>query len=65
METAELQDIIFAYMQKMKGKKKLKEKDVIRAISEETSQEKDTVKKALGKTYVFLRRRSEFSGNSQ
>jgi hypothetical protein len=47
METAELQDIIFAYMQKMKGKKKLKEKDVIRAISEETSQEKDTVKKAL------------------
>ena len=47
METAELQDKIFAYMQKMKGKKKLKEKDVIRAISEETSQEKDTVKKAL------------------
>jgi predicted RNA-binding protein (virulence factor B family) len=47
METAELQEKIFAYMEKMKGKKKLKEKDVIRAISEQTAQEKDTVKKAL------------------
>jgi hypothetical protein len=47
METAELQDKIFAYMQKMKGKKKLKEKDVIRALSEETGEEKDSVKKAL------------------
>ena len=36
METAELQDKIFAYMEKMKGKKKLKEKDVIKALAEET-----------------------------
>ncbi len=47
METAELQDKIFAYLEKMKGKKKLKEKDVIRAISGETGEEKDVVKKAL------------------
>jgi hypothetical protein len=30
MEQAEIQDEIFAYLEKMKGKKKLKEKDVIR-----------------------------------
>lgn len=47
METSELQDKIYAYMEKMKGKKKLKEKDIIRAISEETGEEKDVVKKAL------------------
>lgn len=47
METAELQDKIFAYLEKMKGKKKLKEKDVIRAISGETGEDKDVVKKAL------------------
>jgi hypothetical protein len=47
MEIAELQDKIFAYMQKMKGKKKLKEKDIIRTISEETGEDKEVVKKAL------------------
>ena len=29
METAELQDKIFAYLEKMKGKKKLKEKSLL------------------------------------
>jgi len=47
METAELQEKIFAYMEKMKGKKKLKEKDVIKALAEETSEAPDMVKKAL------------------
>lgn len=47
METSELKDKIFAYMEKMKGKKKLKEKDVINAISGETGEEKEVVKKAL------------------
>jgi len=47
METAELQDKIFAYMEKMKGKKKLKEKDVIKALAEETAEAPDVVKKAL------------------
>jgi predicted RNA-binding protein (virulence factor B family) len=47
METAELQDKIFEYMQKMKGKKKLKEKDIIKQISADTGEDKDTVKKAL------------------
>jgi len=47
MEQAELQDKIFEYMQKMKGKKKLKEKDIIKHISGETGEDKDTVKKAL------------------
>ncbi len=47
METSELQDKIFAFMEKMKGKKKLKEKDVIKAISEETGQDKEVVKQAL------------------
>jgi len=47
MEMDALKDKIFEFMQKMKGKKKLKEKDVIKAINEETGVEKDTVKKAL------------------
>jgi hypothetical protein len=47
MEQAEVQEKIFEYMQQMKGKKKLKEKDVIKKISGDTGEEKDTVKKAL------------------
>jgi hypothetical protein len=47
METGELQEKIFEFMQKMKGKKKLKEKDVIKQISADTGEEKDIVKKAL------------------
>jgi len=47
MEQTEIQEKIFAYMQQMKGKKKLKEKDIIKKIAEDTSEDKDTVKKAL------------------
>lgn len=47
MEQAEIQDKIFAYMQQMKGKKKLKEKDIIKKINADTGEEKDVVKKAL------------------
>lgn len=47
MEQSEIQDKIYAYSEKMKGKKKLKEKDIIKSIAEETGQEKDVVKAAL------------------
>ncbi len=47
MEQAEIQDKIFEYMKQMKGKKKLKEKDIIKKISGDTGEEKDTIKKAL------------------
>jgi hypothetical protein len=47
MEQEEIQEKIFAYSTKMKGKKKLKEKDIIKAIMAETEQDKDTVKGAL------------------
>ena len=47
MEQSEIQNKIFEYMQQMKGKKKLKEKDIIKKIVEDTSEDKDTVKKAL------------------
>ncbi|GBD96722.1 MAG TPA: hypothetical protein ENG83_14700 [Nitrospirae bacterium] len=48
MEQAEIQEQIYAYMQKMKGKKKLKEKDVIKKIVADNEElDKDTVKKAL------------------
>lgn len=47
MEQSELQDKIFEFMQQMKGKKKLKEKDVIKHISETTGEDKEVVKKAL------------------
>ena len=47
MEKTEIQDKIFAYLEKMKGKKKLKEKDIYKVIMAETGEEKDTVKTAL------------------
>ena len=47
METAELQDKIFAFVQVAKGKKKLKEKDIINGMSAETGIDKDVVKKAM------------------
>ena len=47
MEQAEIQEKIFAYSTKMKGKKKLKEKDIIKAVMAETNEDKDTVKTAL------------------
>ncbi len=47
METDELKDKIFAFVQAAKGKKKLKEKDIINGVSEQASVEKDTVKKAM------------------
>jgi cytochrome c556 len=47
MEQSEIQDKIYEYMQQMKGKKKLKEKDIIKKITADTGEEKDTVKKAL------------------
>lgn len=47
METEELKQKIYEIVERSKGKKKLKEKDVIAAASEETGVDKDTVKKAL------------------
>ena len=47
MEQSEIQDEIYAYMEKMKGKKKLKEKDIIKKIMADTEEEKGTVKTAL------------------
>ena len=47
METAELQDKIFAFVQAAKGKKKLKEKDSINGINAEAGIDKDVVKKAM------------------
>ena len=48
MEQTAIQEEIYAYMEKMKGKKKLKEKDVIKKIMADHEElDKDTVKKAL------------------
>jgi hypothetical protein len=47
METAELQDKIFAFCQAAKGKKKLKEKDIIKGVSAEQNVPADEVKKAM------------------
>ena len=44
---AELQDKIYAFCEAAKGKKKLKEKDILVGLSTELSIEKDEVKKAL------------------
>ena len=48
MEQSEIQVEIFAYLEKMKGKKKLKEKDVIKKIMADHEElDKNTVKTAL------------------
>jgi hypothetical protein len=47
MEQKEIQDEIFAYLEKMKGKKKLKEKDIIKKIMADAELDKNTVKTAL------------------
>ena len=48
MEQTEIQENIYAYMEKMKGKKKLKEKDVIKKIMADHEElDKNTVKTAL------------------
>ena len=47
METAELQDKIFAFVEAAKGKKKLKEKDIINGVNTETGIDKDVIKKAM------------------
>ncbi len=47
METAELQDKIFAFCEAAKGKKKLKEKDIIKGVSAELNVPADDVKKAM------------------
>ncbi len=47
MEKEELKEKIYELMVKMKGKKKLKEKDVCRIVSEQIGEDKDVVKKAL------------------
>jgi hypothetical protein len=47
MDTNELKEKIFAFVEAAKGKKKLKEKDIIKGVSEETSVDKEEVKKAM------------------
>ncbi len=48
MEQKEIQDEIYAYMEKMKGKKKLKEKDIIKKIMANHEElDKMTVRTAL------------------
>ncbi|MEJ2697370.1 MAG: hypothetical protein P8013_12055 [Candidatus Sulfobium sp.] len=47
METSELQDKIFAFVEAAKGKKKLKEKDIIKGVSAAENLPADEVKKAM------------------
>lgn len=48
MEQTAIQEEIYAYMEKMKGKKKLKEKDIIKKIMADHEElDKNTVKTAL------------------
>lgn len=47
MEKEELKNKIYAFVEAAKGKKKLKEKDILNAVSAELGIEKDEVKKSL------------------
>ncbi|MBI4699427.1 MAG: hypothetical protein HY758_11140 [Nitrospirae bacterium] len=47
MEQDELKEKIYAFMVKYKGKKKLKERDIMKGVSEEAGVTSDEVKKAM------------------
>lgn len=47
MEEREIQKLIYDYSTKMKGKKKLKEKDIIKEVSGSSGVDKDIVKAAM------------------
>jgi hypothetical protein len=47
MDASELKEQIFAFVQAAKGKKKLKEKDIIRGVSAEQNVPADDVKRAM------------------
>ena len=47
MEEKELQDKIYEYVLAAKGKKKLKEKDILKGVNASTGEDKETVKKAM------------------
>ena len=47
MEESELQEKIYAFVQAAKGKKKLKEKDIIKGVSADTRETPENVKKAM------------------
>jgi len=64
MEKDELKDKIFAFMERYKGKKKLKEKDVIKGIAEETGVPADEAKKALREMINVGRLMYSYGGGS-
>lgn len=64
METEELKNTIFAFMEKYKGKRKLKEKDVIKGIMADTGLEKAEVKGALREMINVGRLMYSYSGGA-
>jgi hypothetical protein len=47
MEVNEMKDKIYEFVLAAKGKKKLKEKDIIKGVAEQTGEAPDAVKKAM------------------
>lgn len=47
MDKEELKNKIYAFVEAAKGKKKLKEKDIMKGVNEETGVDKEEVKKAM------------------
>ena len=47
MDSNELKDKIYAFVEAAKGKKKLKEKDIIKGVSTDTGEAADVVKKNM------------------
>ncbi len=64
MEIEELKNTIFAFMEKYKGKRKLKEKDVIKGIMADTGLEKAEVKGALREMINVGRLMYSYSGGA-
>ncbi len=64
MEKDELKDKIFEFVQAAKGKKKLKEKDIIKGMAEKTGETPDNVKKAMREMIDIGRLMYSYGGGS-
>ncbi|MDA8091988.1 MAG: hypothetical protein M0Z52_11975 [Actinomycetota bacterium] len=64
MEKDELKDKIYAFVEAAKGKKKLKEKDIIKGVGEQTGVPGDEVKKAMREMIDIGRLMYSYGGGS-
>jgi hypothetical protein len=64
MEKEELKNKIFEVLEKHKGKKRLKEKDIMNIVNKETGVDKDTIRKAIREMIEIGRLMYSYTGGA-